>query len=147
MAADHPLDGVGQDGYVLIFHEYRDDVLPAGRAEYLATFRPESPHNVYLGFLNGGGVALLAAYLAVIATVGARLFRVLRSTADPRAWFLAAGIAAAIAGHLVTDLFMTAETTTSMLFWTFLGVVAGTDAPTHQGPEAARAPRAQFDSW
>jgi hypothetical protein len=31
---------------------------------------------------------------------------------------------AAVSGHLVTDLFMTAETTGSLLFWTILGVGA-----------------------
>ena len=124
IAADHPLVGVGSDNYVLVFDDYRDQVLPAGRAEQMARFRPESPHNVYLGWAVGAGLPALAAYLTIVAIVVRRLIVALRVIEEPRAWLLAAALFAAVCGHLVTDLFMTAETTGSLLFWTLLGVSA-----------------------
>lgn len=46
------------------------------------------------------------------------------TVAEPGAWLIGAGFLAAVAGHLVTDGFMTAETTGSVLFWTLLGAGA-----------------------
>lgn len=130
IAADHPLVGVGQDGYVLVFEEYRDQVLSPQRAAHIARYRPESPHNVYLALADGAGLPALAAYLTIVAVVGGGLIRTLRTIQEPRAWLIAAALLAAICGHLVTDLFMTAETTGSVLFWTVLGI--GAAMPGHQ---------------
>ena len=124
IAADHPLVGVGHDSYVLVFDDYRDNVLPVGRAEQMARFRPESPHNVYLGWAVGAGLPALAAYLTIVAIAVRRLIIGLRVIEEPRAWLLAAALFAAVCGHLVTDFFMTAETTGSLLFWTLLGISA-----------------------
>ena len=137
IAADHPLVGVGQDGYVLVFDEYRDQVLSPERAAHMALFRPESPHNVYLAFADGAGLPALAAYLTIVAAVGGRLIHALRTIQEPRAWLTAAALLAAVCGHLVTDLFMTAETTGSVLFWTVLGIgaaMSGQQADGHLGP-------------
>jgi O-antigen ligase len=124
IAADHPVVGVGQDGYVLVFDEYRDQVLSPERAAHMARFRPESPHNVYLAVADGAGLPALAAYLTIVAAVGGGLIYALRTIQEPRAWLIAAALLAAVCGHLVTDLFMTAETTGSILFWTVLGIGA-----------------------
>jgi O-antigen ligase len=124
IAADHPLVGVGQDGYVLAFDEYRDQVLSRERAAHIARYRPESPHNVYLALADGAGLPALAAYLTIVAAVGGGLIRAVRTIQEPGAWLIAAALLAAICGHLVTDLFMTAETTGSVLFWTVLGIGA-----------------------
>jgi O-antigen ligase len=130
IAADHPLLGVGQDGYVLVFDEYRDQVLSPQRAAHIARYRPESPHNVYLALADGAGLPALAAYLTIVAAVGSGLIHALRTIQEPRAWLIAAVLLAAMCGHLVTDLFMTAETTGSVLFWTVLGI--GAAMPGHQ---------------
>ena len=124
IAADHPLVGVGQDGYVLVFDEYRDQVLSPARAAHMARFRPESQHNVYLALADGAGLPALAAYLTLVAAVGGRLIYALRTIEEPGAWLVAAALLAAVCGHLVTDLFITAETTGSILFWTVLGIGA-----------------------
>ena len=124
IVADHPLLGTGQDTYVLMFEDYRDDVLPADRAVLLSFFRPESPHNVYLAIAAGAGVPALFAYLAVVGAAAARATRATRSAADPRATVFAAACLAAVAGHLVTDMFLTAETSGSVSFWIVLGAAA-----------------------
>ena len=124
IAADHPVVGTGQDTYVLLFGEYRDRVLSPERAAVMGIFRPESPHNVYLATAGGAGLPALAAYIAIVGAVIGRILRVMRTAVAPRAWLIGAGLLAAIVGHLVTDGFMTAETTGSVLFWTVLGAGA-----------------------
>jgi O-antigen ligase len=132
ISADHPLVGVGQDSYVLVFDDYPNQVLSPERAAVLAEWRPESPHNVYLALADGAGLPALAAYLAIIAAVAGRLVRALRTTHEPYGWLIAAALLAAIAGHLVTDLFMTAETTGSVSFWTLLGTGAAVSAASRR---------------
>jgi O-antigen ligase len=124
LAADHPIIGTGQDTYVLLFGDYRDRVLSPERATIMSSVRPESPHNVYLATAGGAGLPTLAAYIAIVGAVIGRILRVVRTAEEPRAWLIGAGLLAAIAGHLVTDGFMTAETTGSVLFWLVLGVGA-----------------------
>ena len=142
IAADYPLFGVGQDSYVLVFDEYRDQVLSPERAAHMAMFRPESPHNAYLALADGAGLPALATYLTIVATVGGRILRALGTVQQPQAWLVAAALLAAIGGHLVTDLFMTAETTGSVLFWTLLGTGAAllaTSSPPDQPASATHA--------
>lgn len=128
IAADHPLLGVGPEMFPAVFPQYRDTVLPADRATVIARFRPESPHSVPIAIAAGAGVPALAAYaaLAAIAMV-AGLRRCRRAATRERV--LVAGLLAAVAGHLVTDLFMTAEVSTSWLFWVLLGVLATVPRP------------------
>jgi O-antigen ligase len=122
IVAEHPLFGTGQDTYVLVFDGYRDRILDRDRAAVLSQFRPESPHNVYLAIAGGAGIPALGAYLAVIGLGAAGVLVALRSEAStPLARLFATACLAAIVGHLVTDTFVTAETTSSVLFWTVLG--------------------------
>ncbi|HSK93989.1 MAG TPA: O-antigen ligase family protein [Candidatus Angelobacter sp.] len=124
IALDHPLVGTGPETYPRMFDAYRDEVIDdSERAEMWKRYRPESPHNHYLAIAGGAGLPALAAYLAVIAIPAWRASRILPA-ADRRTLVIGACFLAAIAGHLVTDGFMTAETTGSVLFWTLLGVAA-----------------------
>ena len=123
IAVDHPLLGVGPKMFPAVFPQYREAVLPADRAAIVAQFRPESPHSVPIAIAAGAGVPALSAYLALggIALVaGFRRYR--RAATKERV--LVAGLIAAVAGHFVTDLFVTAEVSTSWLFWVLLGVLA-----------------------
>jgi O-antigen ligase len=122
--ADHPLLGTGQDTYVLTFDAYRDNVLPPDRAHLLSMFRPESPHNVYLATAAGAGVPTLVAYLGLIGVAVVRAIRAAASTTLTRTRVFYCSCLAAIAGHLVTDMFLTAETSASVLFWIVLGAAA-----------------------
>jgi putative inorganic carbon (HCO3(-)) transporter len=125
IALDHPLLGTGPDSYVLVFPQYRDRVLLPDRAAAMARFRPESPHNVYLAIADGSGIPALIAYLAIIAACGASLLRAARRPL-PRSTRLAmAGLAGAIVVHLVTDMFMTGEPSSTAIFWILLGAAAG----------------------
>ena len=121
---DHPLLGTGPDSYALEFPAYRDTVLPRARAAFMARFRPESPHDVYLAYSAGLGLPALAAYLALIGGALAAAGRALRR-ADPAVRVVVIALVAAIVGHLVTDAFMTGELAGAWLFWALLGIAVG----------------------
>lgn len=132
IAADHAITGAGQDTYAIVFPEYRDSVLDPAYAEYFARFRPESPHNVYVSIAAGAGFPALATYLVL---VGAALTLILpRDGQDGRESILLAGLGVALAGHLVTDCFVTTDLSGSWLFWALMGAgLAAIDRNTQHG--------------
>lgn len=126
ITADHPLVGTGPDSYATVFPNYRDQVLDRRYADYLSDFRPESPHNVYLAYATGTGVPALIAYVTLLASTVVLLVRTAKRRG--RSSTLLLGILAAVAGHLVTDAFMTIDLAASWLFWCCLGAaVAAVD--------------------
>jgi len=124
-AAEHPLIGTGPDSYVLLFGDYRDRVLTPERAVVMARFRPESAHNVYISTAAGAGVPALIAYVAMIGLALAAGVQAARRDVSPAARLTLAGLMGAVAVHLVTDSFMTAEAASAGIFWIMLGAIAG----------------------
>lgn len=122
IALDYPLLGVGPETYPDLFHRYGAMVLPPERAAIMARFRPESPHNVPLAIAAGAGIPALVAYMAFALLAISAGWRRLRQ-ALPNERLLLGALIAATAGHLVTDLFMTAEITGSWIFWVLLGAL------------------------
>jgi O-antigen ligase len=124
VAVEHPVLGTGPETFPDVFPRYSQDVLPPDRAAALDAFRVESPHNVYLAIAAGSGMPALMAYLGILA--GA-LFVVARAArnADRELRVGLVAVLAAAAGHVVTDAFMTAEVTSSWLFWVLLGAALG----------------------
>ncbi len=120
MVAAEPILGVGPDGYATAFLEYAPAALDAEELERLAAYRPESPHNVYLGYATGAGLPAAVAYLAVVGWALATCVRGARRSPSPM--ILAALFA--LSAYAVTNLFMTAETAGGWLFWALLGSVA-----------------------
>ena len=126
IAADHPLLGTGQETYSQVFFFYRDTVLPPAQARLFWGIVPESPHNVYLALAAGAGVPALLAYLGLITCVMRRLRRAVRAaTPGSRRGAMLVALLAAMVGHLVTDASMTAEVTSSWLFWVLMGAALG----------------------
>lgn len=125
IALDYPLLGVGPEIYPRAFPRYRDAVLPPARAAIMARFRPESPHNVPLAIAVGAGIPALIAYFWLLVLAILTGWRRLRR-ASPSERLLVAALLASVSGHIVTDLFMTAEVTGSWVFWVLLGVLCAT---------------------
>ena len=125
IAAEHPLIGTGPDSYVLLFGDYRDRVLTPERAVVMARFRPESAHNVYISTAAAAGIPALVAYVAVIGLALAAGVRAARRDVSLAARLTLAGLMGAVAVHLVTDSFMTAEAASAGIFWIMLGAIAG----------------------
>lgn len=134
MALDHPVVGAGQEIFPELFPRYRESLLSPSHARAFRPFRVESPHNVYLAIADGAGFPALAAYLALVGFVAFAAWRGIRSsrTGAERAIFVAA--LTVLAGHLVTDSFMTAEVTGSWLFWLSSGAVVGSVQAIRRGP-------------
>ena len=127
VAADHPLLGTGQDTFPEVIPRYADQLSARSRLQ-VSKRRVESPHNVYLAIAAGTGFPALACYLALIAlTIGA-VIREARRNRDPSTRMLLVMLTAAIAGHLVTDAFMTADLVASWLQWILLGAGLGVAA-------------------
>ena len=119
IAAEHPALGTGQETFPDQFPRWSHEVLPPDRAAALDRFRVESPHNVYLAIAAGAGLPALAAYLAAVAGCVATLVAAIRRR-PPASAVLPLALLAAIVGHVVTDAFMTAEVTSTWLFWLLL---------------------------
>ncbi len=140
IALDNPVLGTGQETYPELFPRYRDAVLEPSHASAFMPFRPESPHNVYLAIAAGAGFPALAAYVAVVAGFFYLVVRALKATRSEWRRIALLALLAAAAGHLVTDTFMTAEVTSSWLFWILMGAglgIAGASQRERDGPSDA----------
>lgn len=150
---DHPVLGTGPDSFVLVFPKYRDMALPRDRAQNIARFRVESPHNAYLATASGAGLPAMAALAGLI--VGA-LWIGFRQAWGPLTWPQRLSYAGLIGGSvalLVANAFMTAESASSAILFILLGALAGTAAPTdgqaltqRERPGQARASRRPDDA-
>ena len=138
IAKDHPLLGTGPETFPDVLPEYSHEVLPSERASALDAFRVESPHNVYLGVAAGSGLPALLAYLVAIGGSAAVLVTTMRVSAR-RVRLVLAAVLGALAGHLVTDAFMSPEVTTTWLAWILLGGSLGTIGATRPVAEEAQA--------
>ena len=127
VAVEHPVLGTGPETFPDVFPRYSHDLLPANRAAALDAFRVESPHDVYLGIAAGSGIPALVAYLAVIVGFFVVAIGTLKRVARDLELTLVAALAA-VTGHLVADVFMSADVTSTWLFWVVLGAVVGTIA-------------------
>lgn len=124
VAAEHPVLGTGPETFPNVFPRYSHAVLPPDRAAALDAFRVESPHNVYLNIASGSGIPALVAYLGIIAGFFVAAVRAARQATREIRLALVAVLAAA-AGHLVTGAFMTADVTSTWLFWVLMGAALG----------------------
>ncbi len=115
MIADHPFFGVGHERFPEEFPAYRDEVLSPSAIERFSPYRLESPHNVPLAIAVGAGLPALAFYVVLVAVT---LDALRRAHVEQT---MRAALAAAVAAHLVADLFVTADLTSAMIFWALLG--------------------------
>jgi putative inorganic carbon (hco3(-)) transporter len=120
VAADHPLLGTGQDTFPEVIPRYANEVSTRSRLQ-LERRRVESPHNNYLAIAAGTGFPALAFYMALIALVISSVLREARRSRDRSTRMLLLMLVAALAGHLVTDAFMTADLVASWLQWILMG--------------------------
>jgi O-antigen ligase len=125
VALAHPLMGTGQETFPEAFSQYSSSVLGAPRAGPYEGIRAESPHNVYLSVAAGAGLPALLAYLAVIAAVFGTIVGEIKTRRQDWTRLALVSVTAAAAAHIVTDAFMTAEVTSSWLFWVLMGAGLG----------------------
>ncbi len=107
---------------------------------------PDRNHDLWLDFLVFSGVLGLAAWLAILGSVAAVLYRLLRRTASRRVTLLCAAIIAAVLAHLVEGSVGIPIVSTLMILWTLLGVLTAVYArPELRGADAVRRVAAATD--
>lgn len=116
VTADHPWLGIGQDVFPQVAQDYADRHLDPTQADLLRPYAAESPHDELLGISSSAGLPALLAYLVALGAAAVAAVR-------GRGRHPVAGTAllVAVAAHLVTGLFMTAEVSSQLLAWTLLG--------------------------
>ena len=134
---DNPLVGTGPETFPEQFPRYSRMTLPVARVSLFDQYRVESPHNVFLGIAAGSGIPAVVAYVWLLGVVAYLVRRALwaEETAALRVALIA--ILVAMAGHVITDSFMTAEVTSSWLIWTLMGTgvgLASRPRPRHTQP-------------
>ena len=137
MFLDHPGLGVGAANYTVQFDRYADLVGSDAR-EYGDPGEAHFPHSLYLEIAAETGLAGLAAWAAVIAAAFAALVAAHRRFAaagDPASATLARGLALAVAGYLLSSLFLHGHF--QRYLWLLLGLAA---AAASLRPEAAPGP-------
>jgi putative inorganic carbon (hco3(-)) transporter len=108
MFRDRPVLGVGAANYTVHFDDYVDRVGSEAR-EYTSTDGTRYPHNLYLELGAEGGVIALLSFLMVMGASLALLHRARQrflAAGDPFFAGLAAGLALAIVGYLLSSLFL-----------------------------------------
>jgi hypothetical protein len=128
---EHPVVGVGPEGYRVAFHEGVD-------ARYERTHgrrqQPDRAHSTPIDLLLAGGAPLLVAWLLLVALVGAAAWRALR--AGP--WWLR-GVAAGLVSHVAGQLLLFPIAELEPVAWLLAGILV-TQAPSraHRVPASAR---------
>lgn len=130
VVVDHPLVGVGPEGYRIAFAEGAD---AAYELEHGRDPLPDRAHSAPLDVALAGGLPALAAWLALVVLVGRVVLVVLRGD---RPWLV--GIAAGLVAHVVGSLFLFPVVELEPLVWLLGGLVLGA-APAR--PAAPGRPR------
>jgi len=100
---------------------------------------PDRNHDLWLDFLVFSGILGLAAWLAILGSAAAVLYRLLRRTASRRVTLLCAAIIAAVLAHLVEGSVGIPIVSTLMILWTLFAVLTAVYArPELRGADAAR---------
>jgi O-antigen ligase len=132
---DHPVTGVGPEGYRIAFREGVDADYERdhGRLQ-----QPDRAHSAPLDVALAGGLPALAAWLGVVVLAGRSVLHVLRRGTG---WLV--GVAAALVAHLAGQLFLFPVAELEPLAWLLAGlVVAAARDPRPVAAPRSRAPTA-----
>ena len=132
VVADHPLLGVGPEGYRIAFSEGAD-------ADYERTYPrdrvlPDRAHSSLLDVSLAGGVVAGLAFAALLLLIGRRAMRLMPVARPARI-----GLAAAVLAYFSAQLLLFPVFELDPIAWLLAGVVVGSGTTQ---PAAARAPRA-----
>ncbi|NLD77991.1 MAG: hypothetical protein GX643_15140, partial [Acidimicrobiales bacterium] len=126
VVADHPLTGVGPEGYRIAFAEGVDEGYEArhGRDPL-----PDRAHSGPLDVALSGGVVALGAWLVVLAGVARSAWRAMRSGGA-----FSVGVAAGLVAHWVGQLFLFPVSSLEPIAWLLGGwLLAGEAAAASAG--------------
>jgi hypothetical protein len=129
VVVDHPVVGVGPEGYRTAFHEGVDARY---EREHGRRQQPDRAHSGPLDLALVGGLPLVALWLAIVAVVGRRVWWALR---DGEPW--QRGVAAALVAHVVGQLLLFPIVELEPVAWLLAGIVVA--STTRHGTPASRA--------
>jgi hypothetical protein len=134
VAVDHPLTGVGPEGYRIAFAEGVDARYERahGREQ-----QPDRAHSAPLDIVLAAGAPGLVAWAALVVLVGRRVLRGLR---HGPLWV--AGLAMGLVAHLAGQLLLFPLAEVEPVAWLLAGLVVGVvEGPTTSGQVRGRWPR------
>jgi len=131
VAVNHPISGVGFEGYRIAFSEGVDAEY---EQRYTRQTMPDRAHNGALDIAVTTGVPGLALYLAAAVFL---LRQAMSAVRTRRPWLV--GIAAGVAGYLAQQWFLFPLAEVDPVFWVFAGVLVAAGSP-HRALRV-RAPR------
>ncbi len=129
--AEHPLTGVGPEGYRVAF---ADGVDAAYERDHGREVQPDRAHSGPLDVALAGGLPGLAAWLAAVLIVGGAVRRALRWGSG---WVV--GAAAALVAHLAGQLFLFPVVELEPVAWLLGGLLVAA-APSRPRRDLAAAP-------
>jgi len=119
---DHPIFGVGPDGFFDFYRLNRDFTAVLNRGFEI---RADSTHNIFLEFLVSGGVPLFLIFSAIIYSVGKSSLDYIRKSQvfDP----IHSGIFAAWLAFLIQALISVSQISLVLVGWILSGILLGYD--------------------
>jgi O-antigen ligase len=138
VVVDHPVVGVGPEGYRVAFHEGVDARY---EREHGRRQQPDRAHSAPLDLALDGGLPLAALRLAIVALVGRRAWAALR---DGEPW--QRGVAAALVAHVVGQLLLFPIVELEPVAWLLAGTLVASPAPPRTGVRSSRFAR-RFAPW
>ena len=127
MTVDHPLFGVGLDGYRDHYRASRD-LVTALRPESDAT--TDSAHNVFLDISSGGGFPLLIIYVVLVGLTIFSAIKVIRRTTEFDVGF--AGILGAWVAYLAQSVISINQLGLAVWGWVLMGAIIGYEINTRE---------------
>jgi O-antigen ligase len=120
ISQDHPLFGVGYDGFDYYYRTYRDNVAAIRQGVGTSS---NSAHNIFLDILVNGGIPLLITYIAIILFVLFSAIRIMRNTKsyDPHT----TALIAAWTGYQLQSLISVNTIGLSIWGWVLGGAIIG----------------------
>ena len=134
MLTDHPVFGVGMDGYINWYRRSRPaDYFENGFLSY-----SDSAHNVYLDIASSGGFALLGIYIAIAGMVILSIVRVVQRNDGFDPFFVA--IVGAWAAYHVQSLVSINQLGLAIWGWVLSGLIIGYEINTRVKDVSKDAP-------
>lgn len=122
MTFNHPIFGVGPDGYVDRYRESRD-LMAASRSQSESV--TDSAHNLLIDLSSSGGVPLLLIYIILIGLTFTSAIKVIRRSENVDAVFVA--IFASWIAYMAQSIISVNQISLALWGWVLMGVLIGNE--------------------
>jgi O-antigen ligase len=127
MTFNHPIFGVGPDGYVDKYRESRD-LIAASRFQSESV--TDSAHNLFIDLSSSGGVPLFLIYILLVGLTFTSAIKVIRRSENIDAAFVA--IFASWMAHVAQSVISVNPISLALWGWVFMGVIIGNEISSRE---------------